>query len=181
MRKFDPKQHQGDGNNDQKYLSVAGDFLVACVGFSRGQSRNYKPFLKCKFRVIHGPAKDHVFTERIYTNEESYWKLGRWTAAMDYEEEFDLDNDKETREALCYRPFLARVSVRSDPEKPAMKYAQIDMFLQRLEQEQIDVINQWTAEHDAEREALGNSASAGESYPDDADGDPGFTDDDIPF
>jgi hypothetical protein len=177
-RKFDPKQHQGDEGNDGRYLTVAGDYLLACIGFSRGQSRNAKPFLKCKFRVIHGPLKDHQFTERVYTNEETWWKLGRWTAAMDYQEPFDLDSDMETREALCFRPFLARVGIRSEPNQQGAitKYATIEMFLRDIDDKQVEVINQWIAEHEAERQALGRGG-----FPGDADGDPGIQDDDLPF
>lgn len=179
MAMFDPKKHQDpdDNGGGGNYLTTADDYLLACTGFARAKSRTGKPYLKCRFRVIHGPMKDKTLAQNIFLNEESLWKLGRWTAAMDYSEPFDLDSDKDVREALCFRPFLGRVSIRSETSQDGVrKYADIEMFLARLTDDQVEVINQWTADNEAKREATGGGA-----FSDPETGDPGVQDDDIPF
>lgn len=180
-RSFDPKEHAGgEGGN---LLDKSGEYLLVCTRFTRDRAKSGKEYLLCTFKCIYGPMKDRTFMERIYLNPEALWKLGRMCESMQYEQPFDLDDDKEIREAICNRPFLGRVSVNKgkNSEGTSKTWANIEQFLMKLTDEQVDAINNWVAELEAKRDAGGDFSD--DDDPDDPGPEPpdDFGDDDIPF
>jgi len=174
-RTFAPKEHQG--GDEGQYLEVAGEYLLVGTSIKRDSSRNKKDFLLYRFEVIHGPMKGRSFRERIYINDEALWKMGRMCEAMDQEDVFDLDSNREVWEATCNRPFKARVKIKSDPSNASKKYAEVDSFYKRVTDAEVNVMNAWTAEAEAAKSMDGNSGSEYGGGGNSSD----FNDDDIPF
>lgn len=176
-RSFNPGNYQdeGDGGGGD-YLRTAGEYAVVIKKFARGKSKSKKEYLQCVFKVIWGSVRGQVgktFANRIFINDEALWKLGRMCKAMQYEEQFDLDSDREVRSAICNRPFLVRVAISQNNGK---KFADIDTVLLRTNQEQEAAMEEWIAEFEAGK--FDGQDDGGYSDHGSASGGP---DDDIPF
>ncbi len=168
-RDFNPGEHKGgDGKGGGGYLKVAGDFLLIIRRFSRDKNKNKKEYLDCQYVVIDGEHKGEKFNDRIYTTDESLWKLGSLCTAMQFDQRWDVDNHKETREAICNRPFKAKVKVKSGDKQD---FPEIDMYLYKTTDAENDAMDRWSAEHEANQSVGGG----GDDRP------PPHGDDDIPF
>lgn len=181
MAKFNPNEN-APGTSGGKWLDTSGLFLVVFVALvERGKSRNGKPFVKLRGEVIVGEPSGNEgkkWTERIFLNEEAWTRLGAMTRAMGLDKEFELDDDRELREALLGRPFKAKMKTTTSDRGGV--FAEIAFSEPDTTDEEGLVIDRWIEEHESsgwyekihDRE-LGNGGRE--------DGDPGPGDDDIPF
>lgn len=192
---FDPKQHKTDPNAPKGggYIPVPGDYILVIRSFQREKARSGKAYLMCTIRCIHGKQSGKKMNERIFLNQESLWKLGKLCESMGYEEPFDLDDLRSVKQAICNRPFKARVKIR---QGDSQGFAEIAMFLNRWERDEKEAADQWVAELAASGDGgydddddgasygggYGGGGSGGggkpynpEDFPDD------FNEDDIPF
>ena len=174
MAMFDPTQHtkSADGKSGSAYLEIAGEYLFVATRVKRGRAnKSNKPYLLMTYKVISGQHRGKRAMERVYVNDEAQWKLGAMCQAMDYKEAFDLDDDRELREALLNRPFKARVSIN---RKGDATYPEL-FFIFKTNVEEDAVMNEWMAEF----EASGGDKGGGGF--DEDDGPPPHDDGDIPF
>lgn len=116
MAMFDPKQHQ---QQQQSEGVAAGDYLLVMKSFSRktGKTSN-KPYLRALYKVIHGPAKGSTFFDSLSidtSNSGAMFRLSMF-AEQCQSGAFDLDDNEAIKEALCNKPFKARVSRQRDGE-----------------------------------------------------------------
>ena len=110
MATFDPKAHQNAGDNDGV---PAGDYLLVLKSFKRNRGKQSgKPYLRGMFKVIHGPAKGKTFFDSISLDTSNSGAMFRLSMLAEQAGAgpFDLDLDDEIREAICNKPFKARVN-----------------------------------------------------------------------
>jgi hypothetical protein len=144
---FNPTEHKpGESDADSKYLTIAGDFILAFTRYSGRQTNaNGKEFLKLSGVVIAGEPSSVIgklFSQRVYLTPESHARLGAMCAAMQWAEPFDLDSDADVKRVLLNRPFKAKVKVES---RDGRNFAGIAFFEHRLTTQERDAMNEWVA------------------------------------
>lgn len=165
---FDPKKAS------QNRMEVAGEYLLVAMRHKRDSARSGKPYTLVSFKIIDGPMKGKSFSERVYLNDESLWKVGRFCEAVGYEDAFDLDDDAVLTKVICRKPFKARVDLRRDGNGA---YPQIAKFFlpKELSEAEKKIATEWVANAAVEGEQDGGSSGGWDSD------DPGPDDKDIPF
>lgn len=114
MATFDPKAHQNNNSNDGV---SAGEYLLVVKSFSRKEGKQSgKPYLRALIKVIHGPAKGKTFFDSISLDMSNSGAMFRLSMLSEQcgSGPFDLDYDDEIRDAICNKPFKARVSRKID-------------------------------------------------------------------
>jgi hypothetical protein len=116
---FNPKKSAQEGGTYQGL--PPDDYLLAIVDFERVESKNGRPYLKTKTKVISGPAKNKTFRDRLMVPRMDRngnvhaddggiaGRFGSQLMACGWEDDIDPASDRALREALIGKPFKARV------------------------------------------------------------------------
>lgn len=160
---FDPKAAQSAGGE-----VGAGEYLLAVVRLDLKTSQKNKPYAKMKIEVCAGPNAGRTFYASQSFTESSYGRLGVWCSAMGVTEPFDLSDEQACREALCMKPFKAKIKVVQNGQ---YTNHDIERFIVKLTGEETTAAQGWILDL-AERQAMGEMND---------DSDPGYDEDAPPF
>lgn len=163
MAKFDPNKDYGGAE------VVSGLHLMAMVYFTRKVSQAGNDYLRAKFKIIAGSCKGGEFWTNVMLDTSSSASMARlkmWCRCTGVTHAFDLDSDKEIREALGNAPFKAKLLIKEG------EYTNYDIarYLPEVDQSERTLMDAWAADQeDDSDERYGGSSSSGGNY------------DDIPF
>lgn len=113
MATFDPKNPPGGGSTNSNDGVAAGDYLLILKSFKRAHGKQSgKPYLRGCFQVIHGPAKGRTFFDSLSLDMGNSGAMFRLSMLCEQVASgaFDLDDDQAIKDAICRKPFKARVS-----------------------------------------------------------------------
>ncbi len=113
MATFDPKNPPAQDPSKRNDGVAAGDYLLILKRFERKYGKQSgQPYLRALFEVIHGPAKGKTFFDSLSLDTENSGAMFRLSMLCEQVQSgaFDLDDDAAIREAICRKPFKARVS-----------------------------------------------------------------------
>lgn len=183
MTDFDPGANAPDGSGG-RWLGIAGAFLAVFVKMlGRGKTRSGKPFVRFRGEIIGGQPEGQegkLWNERVFINEEAWKRLGALCKAMGSTERFNLQDDRQVRQAMLGRPFKAKFKCRQGSD--GNDYAEIAFSEHELTEEESTAIDLWIEE--ATASGFYDRMHEAGDWDDPQRGDdeaPPPTDDDIPF
>ena len=123
MTRFNPNDNAGGdsgGSSDGRTptsIVPPNDYLLAMVGLYRktGQRPPHRPYLNCRYRVIHGEQEGAEFYSSLgidTSNHNIANRLGVYCRCIGQGDEFDLDNKGDLMRVFLGKPFKAKVSRR---------------------------------------------------------------------
>lgn len=177
MAKFDPNDKKHQKGNDVP----GGEYLIAFKRLERRVSNKGNAYLNVLIQIIAGAAKKRTFFAMVSTTEKSYGFVSRLCTAMGSTDPFDLDDERECRQALLGRPFKANIDRTTEGEYTNYRIGRV---LKPTEAEETIMAN-WVAEQAENDDFAGGPDDRDAPPPGDDDygygGGAKGVDDDIPF
>lgn len=175
MTDFDPTKHKPQQFDDSPL--PAGRYLLVLEHIERKRGKDSgRPYIRGRYRVIHGPLKGRTFFSSIgidLSMDGVAGRLSAFCAAMGLRERFNVSDDNSLRRAWLNRPFKAEVS-----QKPNGNYVNNDIRKYAIDERDAskaerDFMAEWRADFLQKQEMEGGNFS-------DED-DPEYDPDGIPF
>lgn len=180
MAVFNPKEAP---KPDTSNIGVpANDYLIVIKGFKRKQGqKSGADYIRCGFEVIDGVCKGQKFWDAVSLDLNNAGTVARLSLLFEATEAgaVELEDDKALREAICNKPFKARVS-RSKQGQYVNNG--IERYLNsKVTETERDTMKAWREDWEAQREINGGGGGGGASdngLPEDGDA-PARDDDDF--
>lgn len=159
MPVFDPRNAP---KPDTSNIGVpAGDYLLVMRGFNRKDSAKGNPYLRAGFEVIDGSAKGKKFWDAVSLDLSNPGTVSRLSLLFEATDAgaVELEDDKALREAICNKPFKARVNRKKEGQ-----YINngIERYLNsKVTEEERDFMKAWREEWEAQREMNGGGGGYG--------------------
>lgn len=168
MATFDP-------NADYETTIPPGTYLLALTSYERkvGKSSG-KPYLRCRYQIIDGPAKGESFFSNLgidVANRGAMFRLKLMAEAVGLTQAFDLDDDRAFNDAFVNKPFKALLKSQRNGD---FVNTEIDRYQKDVSPGERDILQSWMMDRAEE----GAFDGGGGGYSDGASSD--FSDD-IPF